>query len=108
MRLLIATILGVLALAPPAGAKYLHLIEARPAAEQFAQIDSDESTYAVTAGSCWHAGPHVVQCTMIENARYSGIFEHVLVVALRGDDLYGHLLGAVDAPLKLPRFLRRL
>jgi hypothetical protein len=92
LRLLFAALLGTLALAPAASAKYLHLDQAKSAAQQYAQIEADATTYSVTVGSCWHAGPHPVQCSMTEDARYSGIFKRVAVIALRGDKLYGHTL----------------
>jgi hypothetical protein len=51
-----------------------------------------------------------VQCSLTEDARYSGIFENVLVLALRGDKLYGHLLYVDEAGpnFNRPRFIGRV
>jgi hypothetical protein len=110
IRLLVATVTGCLALASPASAKYLHLNDVKTAAQKYAQLQSDASTYSTTTGSCWHAGPHLVQCSLTEDARYSGIFENVLVLALRGDKLYGHLLYVDEAGpnFNRPRFIGRV
>jgi hypothetical protein len=98
-----------LALTSPTSAKYLHLGDAQVGAGQLAGIEAERSTYVVSVGSCWHAGAHVVQCSFTENARVSGILKEVAVIALRGDNMYGHLLGGgVSGVVERPRFLCRL
>src|SRR4051794_41224435 len=103
MRLIFVTLLGTLALASPASAKYLHLSEGKAGAQRYTRIAADITTFSYELGSCWHAGPHIVQCSMTEDARYSGKAEVVAVIALSGGKLYCPLrhggAGAVPARL---------
>src|SRR3954464_5343855 len=107
MRLIFVTLLGTLALASPASAKYLHLSEGKAGAQRYTRIAADITTFSYELGSCWHAGPHIVQCSMTEDARYSGKAEVVAVIALRGDKLYGHLRPGATGPVR-PRFIGKL
>jgi hypothetical protein len=109
MRLLLATTLATLAVATPASAKYLHInSEAGPASEEY--WGKVVPIPSVTLHHCWHAGPHVVQCSytkVLWNERdktYSPEQNGVFVIALRRNgSLYGHTLG-VDKP----RWIRKL
>jgi hypothetical protein len=107
MRLLVvATLIGCLALASPASAKYLHLSEALSAAHQYVKQNYAPAAEPFTwhYGHCWRVSPHVAQCGFED--RRSSIdlaTPHVAVIAVRGDKLYGHTLD-----FDTPQFIRRL
>jgi hypothetical protein len=106
MRLLVPTLLGCLALAAPASAKYLHLSEAQSAVHQYVP-----KIYAPAAepftwyyGHCWRVDPHLAQCGFEDQRSSIDLaMPHVAVIALRGDKLYGHTLD-----FDTPQFIRRL
>ena len=92
MRVLIATVLGFLALAAPASAKYLHMSEGKQAAQTFNELLARVvANHGSVIGNCWRANAHVVQCGMTQDAEYiNGPSHYVVIIALRGDRLYGH------------------
>jgi hypothetical protein len=97
IRLLVATLVGCMALASPAGASYLQMSEARPAAQKYASLYGvDGAPDGAKVDTCWRAGPRVVQCgyTIINPSQQTSPGPTV-VIALRGDWLYGHSIGQI-------------